>query len=189
MSRNTPLKCMVTKLQFKKLTDGVPIVLQVRRARNEPLQRFHATLAGVREEREPSVGEMASEMHDFNYGMILRDVIGEMSSNDTTSASELTRYMRSKLGSAYRGTFPASKKPVLNGKKPYAIVNTQDRGMGHWLGMLWTPRGIVVFGSLAIDGMTEDDAEQSNIETNCGQRAAAWLLFAKQYGPEEAMKI
>jgi hypothetical protein len=180
---------MVTKLQFKKLTDGAPIVLQVRRTRNEPVQRFHATLMGVQEQREPSVGEMASEMHDFNYGMLLRDVIGEMGSNDTTSASELTRYMRSKLGGSYRGTFPASKKPVLNDKKPYTIVNTKDRGMGHWLGMIWTPQGIIVYDSLAIDGMTEDDAEQSIVETNCGQRAAAWLLFAKEYGVREAMKI
>ena len=69
---------------------------------------------------------------------------------------------------------------MLNGKKPYAIVNTKDRGMGHWLGMLWTPQGIIVYDSLAIDGTTEDDAEQSIAETNCGQRAAAWLLFAKK---------
>ena len=189
MSKKTPLKCMITRLQFKKLTNGAPIVLQVRRTRNEPIQRFHATLMGVHEEREPSVGHEASEMHDFNYGMILRDVIGEMGSNDTTSASELSGYLRSKLGGAYRGMFPASKKPVLNEKKPYAVVNTKDRGMGHWLGMLWTPQGTVVYDSLAIDGMTEDDAEQSIAETNCGHRAAAWLLFAKKYGAEEAMKI
>ena len=189
MSKKTPLKCMVTKLQFKKLSDGAPIVLQVRRARNEPVQRFHATLMGVQEQREPSVGEVAPEVHDFNYGMILRDVIGEMGSNDTTTASELTRYLRLKLGSAYRGTFPASKRPVLNEKKPYAVVNTKDRGMGHWLGMLWTPQGVVVYDSLALDGMTDDDAEQSIAETNCGQRAAAWLLFAKKYGADEAMKI
>ena len=180
---------MVTRLQFKKLTDGAPIVLQVRRARNEPVRRFHATLMGVHEEREPSVGHETSEMHDFNYGMILRDVIGEMGSNYTTSASELSRYMRSKLGGAYRGTFPASKKPVLNDKRPYAIVNTKDRGMGHWLGMLWTPQGIIVYDSLAIDGTIDDDAEQRIAETNCGQRVAAWLLFANKYGAEEAMKI
>jgi hypothetical protein len=97
--------------------------------------------------------------------------------------------MRSKLGSAYQGTFPASKKPVLNAKKSYAVVNTKDRGMGHWLGMIWTPQGIIVYDSLAIDGTTDDDAEQSHLETNCGQRAAAWLLFAKQYGADEALKI
>ena len=176
-------------MQFKKLTDGAPIVLQIRRTRSEPVQRFHATLTGVHEEREPSIGDVKHEMHDFNYGMILRDVIGEMGSNDTTSASELSRYMRSKLGGAYRGTFPASKKPVLNDKKPYAIVNTKDRGMGHWLGMLWTPQGIIVYDSLAIDGTIDDDAEQRIAETNCGQRVAAWLLFANKYGAEEAMKI
>ena len=67
MSKKTPLKCMITRLQFKKLTDGAPIVLQVRRARNEPVRRFHATLMDVHEEREPSIGDVAHERHDFNY--------------------------------------------------------------------------------------------------------------------------
>ena len=186
----TPLKCMVTRLQFRKLKEGAPIILQVRRARGEPVQRFRAILGDVREEREPALGETADDvvpMHDFNYAMILRDVVRELG-NTTTSMVALNRFMRAQLGSQYRGTFPASKKPTLDARRPYCIVNTRDRGTGHWYAMVWTPEGTLVYDPLQENGV-DGDVEQADDETNCGARSAAFLLFASKYGTSEASKI
>ena len=36
---------------------------------------------------------------------------------------------------------------------------------------------------------TESDAEQTDIESNCGQRCIAFLICCHLYGIEEAMKI
>ena len=179
---------MVTRLQFRKLKEGAPIILQVRRAIGEPVQRFHAILSDVHEERVPTLGETGDDVvHDFNYALVLRDVIKDIG-NVTTSMATLSRYMRAQLGSRYRGTFPASKKPTLTERRPYCIVNTQDRGTGHWYAMVWTPQGMLVYDPLQENGV-DNDVEQDDDETNCGSRSAAFLLFASKYGVDEAAKI
>ena len=36
---------------------------------------------------------------------------------------------------------------------------------------------------------TDDDAEQTIYENNCGQRCLAWLLYLKHYGSDKAETI
>ena len=96
----------------------------------------------------------------------------------TTTETELRKAGRRLLGRAFGGVLAADEEP--RGRR-YFLFNTLARGTGgeHWYAL--APDGDA-YDSLRRNGALMD-AEQSEEETNCGQRALAWCcLHSKDAG-------
>jgi hypothetical protein len=110
--------------------------------------------------------------------LILEMVIKETGHASTTGGAELDRVMRMMLTSmglepaaVFAGVYAIDRVPQST--RRYQIVNT-DRAPGrHWFAM--APGG-GVYDSLQRNGDL-NDVEQASWETNCGQRAIAWILL------------
>ena len=128
-----------------------------------------------------------------------------MGKSTTTDNVELLRMGYDLLGGKFRGVFASDENPALSKTEPYAIINTKPRKSGgeHWVAIALTPSMQIMhydsFGRSAkklfpgkfkkgvID--TEDDVEQRNDATNCGQRSLAWLLVFDKLGTSAAKRI
>ena len=129
-----------------------------------------------------------------------------MKKKTTTDNFELMRAGRQLLGDKFAGVYSSDQRPALSKKKPYAILNTKPTTSGgeHWVGLARMPSTgkIMHYDSFgrshrqlfanrwedqAID--TEQDIEQGERTTECGQRSLAWLLLFDQLGSSAAKKI
>lgn len=121
-----------------------------------------------------------------------------------TIDTELARVGRALFGAHFRGVFAADEVPALTAAAPYAVFNADRRASAgsHWLAAARDPAGSVVvydsFGrpwrtvadATTFVGTDADlDAEQSVRQTNCGQRALAWLLVADEIGVPAASLV
>ena len=133
-----------------------------------------------------------------------------MVGNGSTNLGELDEVGRQLFGVEYLGTYTIDDaKGVikqLSRDKPYAIINNAPASTGgeHWVAVLWTPSGVVIYDSFgrkssalvpALFGngkkITDSDldAEQVSREQNCGARCLAWLCVADLAGAEYAVLI
>lgn len=144
---------------------------------------------------------------DKEYTKILRSV-KKIVGNKTTWLQQLNSAGKLLLGTKFKGVFPSDHIPRLSKKKPYCILNL-DRSTepgSHWIALGKLPSGdSIVYDSfgrkyteiipkLTHSGNgkilnTDPDAEQDILETDCGARSLAWLVFLDKYGAESALKI
>ena len=124
--------------------------------------------------------------------------------NKTTYGTDLDKIGKRYLGGKFKGVYPADKIPNLTNERPYCIINTDiSTGSGeHWTSLAIVGNKNIFYDSFARDGVklipqlkkiniinTDDDVEQDVLETNCGQRSLAFLIFLDKYGVDEALKI
>jgi len=129
-----------------------------------------------------------------------------MKKKTTTDNFELLQAGRQLLGDKFAGVYSSDQRPALSKKMPYAILNTKPVSSGgeHWVGLARMPSTgkIMHYDSFgrshrqlfpnrwedqAID--TEQDIEQDERTTECGQRSLAWLLLFDQLGSSAAKMI
>lgn len=107
--------------------------------------------------------------------------------NTTTTETQLDRLGRQLFDTEWSGVFPADRVEMT---RRYAIANfdSSDETGSHWVAVVKASDNIFIYDSF---GRSEwdDDAEQTIVETNCGQRCLAWLLVVHNHGIEKALKI
>ena len=140
------------------------------------------------------------------YRKVLRQIEKELGigSTDDTQLEETGTEI---FGPAFKGVFPSNKVPRLTQKQPYLIANTDRANQPgtHWLALaryLKNPNMVFLYDSFGrptdelvpwiskqkvVDA--ELDAEQKEVESNCGQRCLAWLVVFDEMGPDAALTI
>ena len=142
------------------------------------------------------------------YNRILKE-IEKIMGNKTTYGSDLEKIAKKYLGGKFNGVYPADKIKISK-QAPYCIINTDiSTGSGeHWTALAAMDAKVgnknIFYDSFAREGVklipqlkslglpiidTEDDVEQDVIETNCGQRSLAFLIFLDKYGVDDALQI
>lgn len=141
------------------------------------------------------------------YNKVLKEVIYPLTGKKTTYLTELNGIGRKILGVKFKGVFPADKIPKLNDLSPYAILNldTSKEPGSHWIAIAKIGNDTYVYDSfgrsnikiiknLAFSGNgriidADRDTEQDLLETDCGARSIAWLVFLDKWGIEYAKLI
>ena len=195
----TPIKVMVTQKQAAKIAQGrSTITIQVRRKAGEAPVRYRANLTGVSEIKPPYISEDLSELHGGGfkppelamYDHALQIATGKIGHEDMTSRPELRAIGRQLFAGRFAGVYALGEKPKLTAAKPYAIWNTANPPGKHWRAMVHDPSGSdIVYDPLGGGVGTDPDAEQSDVEQNCGQRALAFLIVCDRDGLAVARKI
>ena len=135
------------------------------------------------------------------YNNILKGVIKPITGDQTTYLDEI-------LGAGkFKGVFPSDKIPKLNDLSPYAVLNldTSKQPGSHWVAIAKQGNNTYLYDSFGRKNMkiipnliysgngriidTDYDAEQKIIETDCGARSLAWLVFFDKWGPDAAKLI
>lgn len=124
-----------------------------------------------------------------------------------TYAKQLTTVGKSVLGQAYRGTFPQDRHPnnLSNGDVFILNLDKAASGGSHWVGVAYVNKKFIIYDSFGRSSSrilphfikqigykyadTDRDAEQKKKQNDCGQRSLSFLIFLKQYGVAEAMRI
>jgi hypothetical protein len=141
------------------------------------------------------------------YNKLLKDVVEPLTGDRTTYLQELNGIGKKLLGVKFKGVFPSDKIPRLNDLSPYCILNLDKstESGSHWVALAKNGRDSILYDSFARDHkkiipalkysgngriiQPEDDVEQKILETNCGARCLAWLVFFDKYGAKNAMLI
>lgn len=138
------------------------------------------------------------------YNNILKKVEQFFGHNLTTYDYQLDEYCKMIFGDKWKGVYPIDKIPSPL-KDGYYIINldkSYETG-SHWCSICKKGDKIVLYDSFGRTKQlskipeliklkiifTESDAEQTEIESNCGQRCTAFLVCCHLYGIEEAIKI
>lgn len=119
--------------------------------------------------------------------------------NKETSTNELNSIGKKLFKNKFVGVFPSDKIPKMKNNQ-YAIINLDksDQSGSHWVSIVKSKNGIYIYDSFGRrtikilpslkqsgNGMileTENDAEQKEIEENCGQRSLASLCVYDNFG-------
>ena len=122
-----------------------------------------------------------------------------MGHSNTTGEDELKAAGQNLFGDLFRGVYAADELtvPRMLLKNQCCVVNLDERESGgsHWIALAQDGGGLLVydsFGRSVVDGdviHTENDAEQSMVETNCGQRCLAWLSVYHRFGGAAASLV
>ena len=123
------------------------------------------------------------------------------------SNKELDTAGRELFGKKYVGTFPQDK---MSNKKGYQIINVDMSGApgSHWVALYCTEKTLYVYDSFGrptkelLKWLTasakrmklkvvdaEYDAEQSHLQTICGQMCLSWLYTVEKKGIRQAIRI
>ena len=118
---------------------------------------------------------------------------------NTTGEDELRDAGQSLFGVRFQGVFAADEMtvPRMLLDKQCCICNLSPRSSvgSHWIALAQDGDDLLVydsFGRVVADGdvlHSEDDAEQSLLEMNCGQRCLAWLCIFQKFGRQAALHI
>jgi len=150
------------------------------------------------------------------YNSILKAVQKKVG-NKVTSGVTLQNAGKHYFKSDFLGVFPVDVQvnsiisKAKAGKQSYFILNTDpgNKPGQHWIGVVYDGENrMYIYDSFGRKSKTllktfvnnlnkkkyshkdsDYDSEQRDSEENCGSRSLAWLLYAKQYGLTEAMKI
>ena len=104
---------------------------------------------------------------------------------NVTDAHKLNQVAEALFGENYIGTLPFGTVPRMTDKQ-CCIMNTSDKMPGeHWFALYKEKGCLYAYDSYGQAHLTnakwsDDDIEQSYIETNCGQRCIAWLILANK---------
>ncbi len=146
--------------------------------------------------------KMAHKIYDIALGEIEKDI-----GIDATFQFDLERVANELIGDDdFAGVFAVDELVFPNGTK-YAIFNLDKsfQSGSHWMGIFKHKNGdldvydsfgrksIEIAESLFRKGIkifdSDRDEEQAVKESNCGQRATAWIYVHKYFGRKTAMKI
>jgi len=134
------------------------------------------------------------------YNKVLKEVIYPLTGEKTTYLTELNGVGKKMLGVKFKGVFPADKIPKLNDLSPYAVLNldTSKEPGSHWVAIAKEGDDTYIYDSfgrthtkiiknLSYSGNgriidTDRDVEQDLLETDCGARSIAWLVFLDKWG-------
>ena len=130
---------------------------------------------------------------------VITDVIGK----ETTNTTQLKRIGQQLFAPGFfLGVYPAKQKPQQTGNRGFYIVNEDDGAGTHWMGVAIEPgHPDLLFDSfgrrpngiwqpwLQHFEITDQDAEQEDHETHCGQLTLAFGKLFELYGREAAEKI
>lgn len=126
--------------------------------------------------------------------------------NNTTFDGELDVVGKKLFGRKFRGVFPSDKIPTLK-ESEMAILNLDesDEPGTHWVAVYKNDREILIYDSFGRDtyriipslkgsgngkiSAAENDAEQSEDETNCGQWCLAFLYMVDKYCKEDVARF
>ena len=121
--------------------------------------------------------------------------------------NDLLGISKKMLGIKFKGVFASDKIPILNDLQPYAILNLDSSKQpgSHWIAIAKTNNETMIYDSfgrqtskiiknLIFSGNgriieSDRDIEQKIIETDCGARSLAWLIFFDKFGVEKAKLI
>lgn len=127
------------------------------------------------------------------YLEFLADIEAIIGHKDVTLSDVLDDVGRSLFGSRFIGVFARNELPSKQSTRhSFLICNLDDRGQAgsHWVALA----NNMIYDSfgreLDFSGYkrTDDDAEQEEVENNCGQRCLAWLCVYDALG-EAAAKL
>jgi hypothetical protein len=106
------------------------------------------------------------------------------------------------FGKKFAGVFAADQIPRLPfGHYAIANLDKSNQPGSHWIALARSPKHYIVYDSFGRNTkkilptltmsniQTDNDAEQSPTEDNCGQRCLAWLLLFDNWGQRMAMKL
>lgn len=153
------------------------------------------------------MSEMTESECEEKYNKILSKVEHEMGHDGITNNFELQEYCDKHVPN-FTTVCGYDKMPKLKNKQSAIINLDNSKGSGtHWIGAIRDGRDLVCYDSFARPSKGENgilkklktgglkvkdtdyDAEQDEIEMNCGQRSASFLLFCHKFGVENALKI
>lgn len=141
------------------------------------------------------------------YNKVLKDIIIPLTGDKTTYLTELNGVGRKMLGVKFKGVFPADKIPKLHDLSPYAILNldTSKEPGSHWVAIAKNGNSTYIYDSFGRTNIkiipnlrysgngriidTDRDAEQDILQTDCGARCIAWLVFLDKWGIDCAKLI
>ena len=141
------------------------------------------------------------------YNEILHKVIEPLVGKRITFMHTLIGVGKNIFGPKFRGVFPSDKIPQLNDLSKYAILNLDKstESGSHWIAVAKIGDEILVYDSFGRDSKriipsifksgngtvvdSDRDSEQKLLQTNCGARSLAYLLFLDKYGKKAALLI
>jgi hypothetical protein len=141
------------------------------------------------------------------YGKVLKDVVYPLTGDKTTYLTDLNGIGKKILGVKFKGVFPSDKIPRLNDLQPYCILNldTSEEAGSHWVAIAKNGDNTYIYDSFGRNNVkiipnlqysgngriidTDRDVEQGILETNCGARSLAWLVFLDKWGIDCAKLI
>lgn len=119
--------------------------------------------------------------------------------NKETNTDQLTKIGKKMFKMKFKGVFAADQIPLMKNKE-YAIINLDDSDQGgsHWIAVIKEKNKVLIYDSFGRrtfkilpeliqsgNGVvleTENDAEQGDLEENCGQRCLVALKVYDKYG-------
>jgi hypothetical protein len=140
------------------------------------------------------------------YNNYLAEIERILGKNTSTNNIELNDLCNRLFGKKFIGVFASDKLPKLK-KNQMCIANldTSKQSGTHWVSFYCNDQGTCYFydsfgrkvktfknlnkRNKHIKEAQDYDAEQSYIETNCGQRTIAWLCCCETLPIEEVLKI
>ena len=134
-------------------------------------------------------------MEFYNKVLVkVEKVLGSVSTSDT----ELLDLCTKLFGQRFKGIYSFDDTFELK-QSEMAIFNLDKRNQpeSHWCAVVKDKKNYIVYDSFGRNIslkqknniMTEDDAEQSVEEQNCGQRCVAWLVVIAVKGIKTALTI
>jgi hypothetical protein len=125
--------------------------------------------------------------------------------NGVTYTSQLNKMGHHLFDNLYAGTFSSDTVPRLSVKTPYCIANvdTSNKSGSHWIAIVHTPKGKLVYDSFGRKTRTltpniwkqfktidaDYDVEQAESQSNCGARCMSFISVAHELGPAAARLI
>lgn len=139
-------------------------------------------------------------MEEYNF--FLKEIQKELG-NGITDNDTLMKAGKELFGNDFLGVFPSDKEPKKMYDNQCCIINVDKSGQigSHWMSIFYKNGKRYLYDSFGrnfnkliknrnIGGqMTENDAEQKEVEENCGQRSLAWLCTIREFGIKKGMSI
>jgi hypothetical protein len=135
---------------------------------------------------------------------LLKKVEKKIGNNKTTYSTDLDKLCKHYFNDMFVGCYPSDQIPILSKERCYCIVNldSSNQSGSHWVSLAYKHNKYIFYDSFGRSQneilkslnnrqviQTENDAEQTVTESNCGQRSCAFLLFLHMYGVNDALKL
>lgn len=153
---------------------------------------------------------MSMKKLDDVYKKILKAIEYRLDSNETTTNFQLNEIGKELFSDLFLGVFMSDTVPRMRKDNTCCIINVDKSNQlgSHWLGLYYRGGKYFYYDSFgrrpskildkksiqSITGSGEIlfdtiDGEQFDEETNCGQRAMAFLVICNIFGPEIGIQI
>ena len=142
-------------------------------------------------------------LKEYENNLVLLMNILSSGTTDNNQLQSIGMYLfNSVKEKPFIGVFSADKMPILKNNE-MCIVNTDDKAGVHWIACYKYKNKTYCYDSFDRDVKSlslhwknkhnwvnaNTDVDQSNGESNCGQRSCAWLISAKLHTPLKLMSI